>query len=65
MSNPEKIYRVYCFDGARHVVSVDEIEAGSDEEAIAKAQAAGFGDKCEIWDDKRLVAQLESERRTG
>ena len=63
MSDPQKTYRVYCFDGARHVVSVDEIEAASDEEAVAKARAADFGDKCEVWDGHRLVAQLEAERR--
>ena len=65
MSDPEKIYRVYCFDAARKVVSVDEIRAESDEAAIAQAEAAGFGDKCEIWEGKRLVARLEAERRTG
>ena len=63
MSTPLKSYRVYCFDSARHVVSVDEIEAAGDEEAIDKARAQGFGDRCEIWDGKRMVAQLEAERR--
>ena len=63
MSDPSKSYRVYCFDAARHLVSADWIEAASDEEAIAKAEAMGFGDKCEIWDGKRLVAQLDAERR--
>jgi hypothetical protein len=62
MSAATKTYRVYCFDAARHMVSVDEIEAADDQDAIAKAQAAGFGDKCEIWDGKRLVAQLEAQR---
>ena len=65
MSQPRKSYRVYCFDAARHVVSVDEIEAADDADAIAKAGAAQFGDKCEIWDGKRLVAQLDGERRTA
>jgi hypothetical protein len=63
MSDPLKSYRVYCYDGARKIVTADWIEAASDEEAIANAQAAGFGSKCEIWEGRRLVAQLEDERR--
>lgn len=63
MSEPLKTYRVYCLDDARHFVDANWIEAGSDEEAIAKAQAKGFGSKCEIWDGQRLVAQLEEARR--
>jgi len=63
MSSPEKSYRIYCYDSARRIVTSDWLEAASDEEAIAKAQAAGFGSKCEIWDGKRLVAQLDEERR--
>jgi len=46
-------------------VSSDTIDAATDEDAIAKATAAGFGSKCEIWDGDRLVAQLEGERRAG
>lgn len=65
MPSPEKIYRVYCFDAARRIVTADVLKALSDEEAIANAEAAGFGSKCEIWDGERMVAQLESERRTG
>lgn len=63
MSALHKTYRVYCYDGVHKIVSVELIEAASDEEAIAQAQAAGFGSKCEIWDGRRLVAQLEDERR--
>lgn len=62
MSEPQKRYRVYCYDGASKVVTADFIKASSDEEAIAKAEARGFGSKCEIWDGKRLVAQLGQER---
>ena len=62
MSGPQKSYRIYCFDSARHVVSVDEIRADSDDQAIEQAQAQGFGDKCEIWEGKRMVAQLEQAR---
>lgn len=62
ISNLPKSYRVYCFDIDRRAVSADFIKAGSDQEAVTKIQAAGFGSKCEIWDGKRLVAQLESEQ---
>lgn len=63
MSSPMKTYRVYCFDAAHKIVTADFVEAASDEEAIALAEAQGFGTKCEIWDGKRLVAQLEDDRR--
>ena len=59
------IYRVYCFDGSTMTLSGDLIEASSDDEAIEKAEARGFGSKCEIWQGDRLVAQLEGERRLG
>jgi hypothetical protein len=58
MSAPRKTYRVYCYDGVYKAVSVELIQASTDEEAIAQAEAAGFGSKCEIWDGRRLVAQL-------
>ena len=63
MSTPTKTYRVYCFDAAHRVLTADWIEAASDEEAIATAEAQGFGSKCEIWDGRRLVADLEDRRR--
>ncbi len=65
MSARQKMYRICCFDGVRNIVTADFIEASSDEEAIATAEAMGFGTKCEIWDGNRLVAELESERRTA
>lgn len=55
-----KTYRVYCFDGARQALTNDLIEAASDEEAIAKANAMGFGTRCELWEGHRLVAELEA-----
>ena len=62
MSTPQTTYRVYCFDSIHQIVSVDLIEAASDAEAIAKAEAADFGSKCEIWDRRRMVAQLTNQR---
>ena len=62
MSALPKTYRIYCFDIDLRQVSADFINAVDDQEVIGKAHSAGFGSKCEIWDGKRLVAQLESER---
>jgi hypothetical protein len=63
MSAPPKTYRLYRFDAANMVVTADWIEAASDEEAIAKAEAACAAAKCELWDGDRLVAQIEPERQ--
>ena len=63
MSAPLKTYRVYSYDAAHKVVTADLIEAGSDDEAIAAAEAAGFGTRCEIWDGRRIVAALGEEQR--
>jgi hypothetical protein len=62
MPERAKTYKVYCYDVARTVVTADFITAATDEEAIATVRAAGFGTKCEIWDGRRLVAQLEEQR---
>ena len=65
VSEPQTVYRVYCYDGSNMTLTGDLIQAASDEEAIAKAEARGFGSKCEIWQGTRLVAELEGERRLG
>jgi hypothetical protein len=61
--SPPRTYRIVCYDAANRLVTADLIEAASDEEAVAKAHAAGFGTKCEIWHGNRLVARLEAERQ--
>ena len=58
MSTPPTTYRIYRFDAERRVVSADWLEAADDADAIARATAAGFGSKGEIWDGTRMVAQL-------
>ena len=63
MSSSLKTYRVYCFDAAHKILTADWLDAESDEEAIAKAHAQGFGTKCELWDGRRMVAQLEDQAR--
>jgi len=65
MASPLKTYRIYCYDAAHKELTADFIEAANDADAIAQAQAIGFGSKCEIWDGRRLVAQLERERKAG
>ena len=55
-----KTYRVYCFDGVHKILNHDLIEAASDDEAIAMANAMDYGTKCELWEGSRLVAELES-----
>jgi hypothetical protein len=65
MSSPQKTYRVYCLDAEHHMVSADWIEAVSDEDAIALAEARGFGSKCEVWEGRRLVAELGEARRSA
>ena len=62
MSAAPTIYRLYAFDAERKIVSADWLKADDDADAVAKAEAAGFGSKAELWDGKRLVAQLEGSR---
>jgi len=59
-SSENKTYRVYCFDGVRKALTNDLIQAASDDDAIAIANAMGFGTKCELWEGNRLVAELEA-----
>ena len=63
MSATLKPYRVYCFDSARSIVTADFIQAADDQDAIAKARAKGFGTRCELWDGRRMVAELAQEQR--
>ena len=65
ISEPPIDYRVYCYDGSKMKLTGDLIQASSDEDAIAKAEARAFGSRCEIWDGNRLVAELQGERRLG
>lgn len=64
MSAPFKTYRVYHYDGSMTLTG-DLVDARSDDEAIALAQANARGSKCEIWDGQRLVSQFPAEQRAG
>lgn len=63
MSQPPRIYRIYCYDGQLMTLNGHSLRATTDAEAIAEVEAGDFGSKCEIWEGKRLVATLEAERR--
>ncbi|MBW0008437.1 MAG: hypothetical protein JO335_12095 [Sphingomonas sp.] len=65
MSDPQKAYRAYSYDGVRQALAYELIEAATDEEAIREAEAMGFATRCEIWEGHRLVAELGTERRSA
>jgi hypothetical protein len=63
MSSPLQTYRIYCFDSVHEMLTSDLIEAASDEDAIAGAEEAGYGSRCEIWQGRRLVAELGERKQ--
>jgi len=62
VSSPSKTYRIYCYDAVHKVLTTDEIDAASDEEAVAMARAACPSARAEVWEGHRLVAELDEER---
>lgn len=52
-------YRIYRLDRANHVLEVDWIKAGNDEEAIAAARAMKNSGLREVWMGDRLVATIQ------
>ena len=53
-------YRLYCLNREGSISTADWIEADDDQEAIAKApELKRHGLKCEVWQEKRLVAKLD------
>ena len=63
MSPLLKTYRVYCFDARHKMLTADLIYAVDDADAVAKAFEAGFGTRCELWEDRRMVAELTENDR--
>jgi hypothetical protein len=59
---PLVTYRYYCLDGKGQLHSAQWFEAGSDDAAIQLVSAKHPDGKCEIWQGKRLVAQVSPER---
>ena len=59
-------YRMYCLDGVGSISFAEEIEASSDEEAIAKAREMKPNFlKYEIWHGSRLVSSLRRQDLAG
>ena len=56
-------YRYYCLDRAGRLHDAEWIEADGDEQAVALIEAKHPGEHCEIWQGKRLVAELSPARR--
>ena len=55
-------YRMYCLDGLGSIDLAVEIEASSDEEAVAKArEMKPDALQCEIWKGGRLVSSLRRQ----
>ena len=63
MSSEESNYRVYCHGGANKVVNAEWVDARSDEEAVAFVEATYPSYDCELWEGRRLVATIQSDRR--
>ena len=55
---PSQNYRYYCLDGTGRLHDAEWFCAESDADAIAQVVAKHPRDRCEIWQDHRLVAQL-------
>ncbi|MEP6982029.1 MAG: hypothetical protein ABI853_00100 [Sphingomicrobium sp.] len=56
----EPRYRVYILDHLGMFLSVDELDADSDEDAVAAVKTNNHdASKCELWDGHQLVAKIE------
>lgn len=51
-------YRYYRLDGAGHLHEADWFYAENDEAAVALVEEKHPDMKCEIWQERRLVASL-------
>lgn len=59
---PMSNYRLYCLSGEGRIGFADWIEAASDIEAIGKVhELRPDANKCEVWHENRLVAQIRSD----
>jgi hypothetical protein len=55
-------YRLYCLDSDGKIGLADWIRASNDQDAICQAREKKRSAlRCEVWQDKRLVATLEAE----
>lgn len=53
-------YRIYCLNDEGGFAKSEEIEAPSDEEALAYARNLHHGGECEVWAGGRLVGRIEA-----
>ena len=60
--DPQPDYRVYCHDGVHKVVSAEWVDAATDDEAIAAIKLLYPTLDCELWQGRRLVAKIASNR---
>jgi hypothetical protein len=51
-------YRLYCLNERGGFSKSHEIDAPSDEDAVADAKSMKLPVKCELWNRERLVARL-------
>jgi hypothetical protein len=51
-------YRLYRLDGAGKITTGEWIDAGNDEEAVAKAHALGRDGRYELWNGGRMIAAI-------
>jgi hypothetical protein len=56
-------YRIYCLDGLDKVASAEWVEADDDEAAVELVKEQHDGQKCELWDGRRLVARIDLRRQ--
>lgn len=55
-------YRLYCLDADGQISMAEWIDAEDDQDAILQAQALKRRAlKCEVWDGKRLVVELDAQ----
>lgn len=54
-------YRIYCLNEEGRFSKAEEIEAGSDGEALAYARALHHHGICEVWQSRRLVATIPAQ----
>ena len=55
-------YRIYCLDKVSRFVTAEEIEAGTDAEAIRIASEMHNGLRREIWQRDRHIANIEIDQ---
>jgi hypothetical protein len=59
-------YRMYSLDGVGHISFAEEIAADSDEEALSMVREMKPNAlQCELWEGRRLVAELRRRDLAG